>query len=164
MKYFKVFESTCYILRDRENLGKFDSKSDEGIFLGYSTRSKAYRVFNKRTSSMKESINVIINDQSKTQVNKEEGELPDPQEEPKDVPSHDSGNESEETNDDDVSHLKEKRLVKGHSSKDIIGDPKEGVKTRKQIENTISHICFTSKIEPRKVKEALNDPDWILAM
>jgi hypothetical protein len=38
----------CYILRDRENLGKFDPKSDEGIFLGYSTNSRAYRVFNKR--------------------------------------------------------------------------------------------------------------------
>ncbi len=83
LKYFKVFGSTCYILRDRENLGKFDSKSDEGIFLGYSTRSKAYRVFNKRTSSMEESINVIINDQPKTQANKEEEGLVDPQEEPK---------------------------------------------------------------------------------
>jgi transposase InsO family protein len=28
VKYFRVFRSTCYILRDRENLGKFDAKSD----------------------------------------------------------------------------------------------------------------------------------------
>ena len=39
VKYFRVFGSKCYILNDRENLGKFDSKSDEGIFLGYSTTS-----------------------------------------------------------------------------------------------------------------------------
>jgi hypothetical protein len=31
VKYFKTFGSKCYILRDRENLGKFDTKSDEGI-------------------------------------------------------------------------------------------------------------------------------------
>ena len=42
MKYFRIFGSTCFILKDRENVGKFDSRSDEGIFLGYSSTSKAY--------------------------------------------------------------------------------------------------------------------------
>jgi hypothetical protein len=63
VKYFKNFGSKCYILRDRENLGKFDTKSDEGIFLGYSTNSRAYRVFNKRTEIVMESINVIVDDE-----------------------------------------------------------------------------------------------------
>ena len=62
MKYFRVFGSKCYILNDWENLGKFDAKSDEGIFLGYSTTSRAYRVFNKRTKTVMESINVEIDD------------------------------------------------------------------------------------------------------
>jgi hypothetical protein len=48
---------------DRENLGKFDPKNDEGIFLGYSTNSRAYRVFNKRTEIVMESINVVIDDE-----------------------------------------------------------------------------------------------------
>ena len=60
MKYFQVFGSKCYILNDRENFGKFDAKSDEGIFLGYSTSSQAYRVYNKRTKTVMESINVKI--------------------------------------------------------------------------------------------------------
>jgi hypothetical protein len=63
IKYFRIFGSKCYILRDRENLGKFDPKSDEGIFLGYSTNSRAYRVFNKRTETVMESINVVIDDE-----------------------------------------------------------------------------------------------------
>ena len=42
VKYFRIFESTCFILKDRENVGKFDSRSDEGIFLRYSSTSKAY--------------------------------------------------------------------------------------------------------------------------
>ena len=62
VKYFRVFGSKCYILNDRENLGKFDAKSDEIIFLGYSTTSQAYRVFNKRTKIVMESINVKIDD------------------------------------------------------------------------------------------------------
>ena len=57
-----MFGSKCYILNDRENLGKFDAKGDEGIFLGYSTTSRAYRVFNKRTKMIMESINVEIDD------------------------------------------------------------------------------------------------------
>ena len=62
VKYFRVFGSKCYILNDWENLGKFDAKSDEGIFLGYSTTSWEYRVFNKRTKMVMESINVEIDD------------------------------------------------------------------------------------------------------
>ena len=62
MKYFRVFGSKCYILNDRENLRKFDAKSDEGIFLGYSITSQVYRVFNKRTKTVMESINVEIDD------------------------------------------------------------------------------------------------------
>ena len=48
VKYFRVFGSKYYILNDRENLGKFDAKSDEGIFLGYSTTSRAYVGFSTR--------------------------------------------------------------------------------------------------------------------
>ena len=57
-----MFGSKCYILNDRENIGKFDAKSDEGIFLGYPITSRAYRVFNKRTKTVMESINVKIDD------------------------------------------------------------------------------------------------------
>ena len=47
-KYFKVFGSNCYIKRNEDDLGKFDSRIDEGIFLGYSSTKKAYRCYNKR--------------------------------------------------------------------------------------------------------------------
>ncbi|MCI00728.1 copia protein, partial [Trifolium medium] len=49
VKYFHVFGSKCYILANREQRRKMDPKSDEGRFLGYSTNSRAYRVFNSRT-------------------------------------------------------------------------------------------------------------------
>ena len=62
VKYFWVFGSKCFILNDRENLGKFDATSDEGIFLGYSMNGRAYRVYNKRTKTVMELINVVIDD------------------------------------------------------------------------------------------------------
>ena len=63
VKYFRIFDSDCYILRDRENLEKFDAKSDKGYFLGYSSTSRAYRVYNLRTKIVMESSNVVINDE-----------------------------------------------------------------------------------------------------
>ena len=45
-------------------MGKFDSLSDEGIFLGYSSTSKAYQVYNKRTKKVMETINVVIEETS----------------------------------------------------------------------------------------------------
>ncbi|GKA74883.1 retrovirus-related pol polyprotein from transposon TNT 1-94, partial [Tanacetum coccineum] len=43
---------------DSENLDKMKEKGDAGIFVGYSTQSKAYRAFNKRTRIIVETIHV----------------------------------------------------------------------------------------------------------
>ena len=45
MKYFRVFGSRYYVLKDHENLGKFESNSEKRIFLGYSSKNQAYRVY-----------------------------------------------------------------------------------------------------------------------
>nr|GEW61935.1 putative ribonuclease H-like domain-containing protein [Tanacetum cinerariifolium] len=50
--------SLCYIIRDGENLDKMKEKGDACIFVGYSTQSRAYRVFNKRTRVIVETIHV----------------------------------------------------------------------------------------------------------
>ena len=46
----------------KDNLSKFDSKSDETIFLRYSTTSKVFRVFNKRTLIVEESVHVSFDE------------------------------------------------------------------------------------------------------
>nr|GEU71353.1 hypothetical protein [Tanacetum cinerariifolium] len=40
------------------NLGKFDGKSDEGFFVGYSLSSKAFRVYNTRTKKVEENLHI----------------------------------------------------------------------------------------------------------
>lgn len=77
-----------------------DLKSDEGVFLGYSTNIRAYRAYNKYTKTMMESIIVVIGD---TPEDKQEGEDEDyvsPQQidVPTDVPHMGSGIESERNN------------------------------------------------------------------
>ncbi|XP_075104577.1 uncharacterized protein LOC142178612 [Nicotiana tabacum] len=54
----EAINTTCYL----DQLGKFDAKSDEGIFLGYSSQRKAYKIYNKRTQYVEESVHVIFNE------------------------------------------------------------------------------------------------------
>ncbi|XP_019101810.1 PREDICTED: uncharacterized protein LOC109133274 [Camelina sativa] len=62
LSYFHVFGCKCYILNNQDYLGKFDSRSDEGMFLGYAESSTAFRVYNRRTSLIMESVNVVFDD------------------------------------------------------------------------------------------------------
>ncbi|TYK02457.1 gag-proteinase polyprotein [Cucumis melo var. makuwa] len=63
---------------DREYRQKWDAKSEQGIFLGYSQNCRTYRVFNNISRSVMETINVVINDHDSTikQINDEEDETP----------------------------------------------------------------------------------------
>ncbi|KAJ9551588.1 hypothetical protein OSB04_015633 [Centaurea solstitialis] len=56
--HFKVFGCKCFVLNETENRGKFGPKSDELVFVGYSESSIAYRVLNRQTRVITESINV----------------------------------------------------------------------------------------------------------
>nr|GEY99401.1 zf-CCHC domain-containing protein/UBN2 domain-containing protein [Tanacetum cinerariifolium] len=58
LKYFKVFGSKCFILNTTDYLTKFNPKSIECVFLGYSPNSKAYIILNKEIMRIKESLNV----------------------------------------------------------------------------------------------------------
>ena len=75
VKSFKVLGRKCYILKDNRN-GKLDAKSDEGIFLGYSTNRKAYKHLNSNTNKVVESE--ILKFDEYTKVHKDE-----PKKEPK---------------------------------------------------------------------------------
>nr|GEU41354.1 hypothetical protein [Tanacetum cinerariifolium] len=54
----KPFGCHVMILNTLENLGKFEEKGNEGYFIGYSMSSKAFRVFNKRTSRVEENLHL----------------------------------------------------------------------------------------------------------
>lgn len=88
--YFHVFGSKCYIMADREQRRKMDPKSEEGIFLSYSTNSKAYIVYNKCSKVMMEFINMVINDTLEDKKQEDDEFPPQQTDVPVDDPSKDS--------------------------------------------------------------------------
>nr|GFA11863.1 integrase, catalytic region, zinc finger, CCHC-type, peptidase aspartic, catalytic [Tanacetum cinerariifolium] len=54
----------CYPKNDREDIGKLGAKGDIGFFIGYSTGSCAYRIFNRRTKKIMETMNVLFDELS----------------------------------------------------------------------------------------------------
>ncbi|TYK21311.1 F5J5.1 [Cucumis melo var. makuwa] len=102
VKYFHIFGSTCYILADKEYHRKWDAKSKQGLFLGYSQNSRAYRVFNNRTETVMETINVVVKDSecAMKQIDDEEGETPIVTLAPTSTPADISKIDSKTTNSD----------------------------------------------------------------
>lgn len=62
ISYFRPFGCQYFVLNTKDNVGKFDSYYDNEILLGYYETSKAYRVYNFRTSILEEAIYVKFND------------------------------------------------------------------------------------------------------
>jgi len=61
LTYLKVCRYKCFILNNgKEQLGKFDVKANDGIFIGYTTNSHAYIIYNKRLMTVEESIHVVF--------------------------------------------------------------------------------------------------------
>ena len=72
----KVFGSKCYILKESRK-DKFDVKGDEGVFLGYSYRSKAYKYLNLLTHKIIESAHVRIDEFAKNSEEESSKKLED---------------------------------------------------------------------------------------
>ncbi|GJW82383.1 retrovirus-related pol polyprotein from transposon TNT 1-94 [Tanacetum coccineum] len=62
LSFFHVFGARCYPTNDNDDLGKLDAKSDVGIFIGYAAAKKAFRIYNKRTHKIIETIHVTFDE------------------------------------------------------------------------------------------------------
>ncbi|GJT66889.1 retrovirus-related pol polyprotein from transposon TNT 1-94 [Tanacetum coccineum] len=58
LSFFHVFGTLCYPTNDSENLGKLQPKANFGIFIGYPPTKKAFRIYNRRTRRIIETIHV----------------------------------------------------------------------------------------------------------
>ncbi|RDX77486.1 hypothetical protein CR513_42384, partial [Mucuna pruriens] len=127
----------CFILNTKDNLGKFDSKSDKGTFIGYSTMSKAYKVYNPRTLKVEESIHpdkellVLTEPFAKLNIEKLQ------------------------------SASKELLLDDKPKIDEILGNIENRVRTRSTFKDQ-SQIALLLEVEPKNVEEALLDDRWIL--
>ncbi|KAK2456975.1 putative mitochondrial protein [Trifolium repens] len=175
VKHFHIFGSECFILADREPRRKLDPKSEKGFFLGYSTNSRAYRVYNTKTQVVMESVNVVVKDSSdKENEGVDQGTPVSVNAEPDDEASTPASlNEAdertiEEDNDESArpkatSKGPSVRVQKNHPLDLVIGNPEQGITTRR-TNDVVANSCFVSLFEPKNVKEALTDEAWIEAM
>ncbi|KAK2451628.1 putative mitochondrial protein [Trifolium repens] len=173
VKHFHVFGSKCYILADREQRRKLDPKSDEGIFLGYSTNSRAYRVYNSRKKVVMESYNVVVNDVETEKVDTVEYDV---ETSGPVLEEHGLEEQSDDKQEDNIENITgdttnqptqnkgpSVRVQKNHPLELVIGNPEQGITTRRS-NDVIANSCFVSMFEPKNVKEALTDEFWIETM
>ncbi|GJY93573.1 integrase, catalytic region, zinc finger, CCHC-type containing protein [Tanacetum coccineum] len=64
ISFLHVFGALCYPKNDREDIGKLSAKGDIGFFIGYYANSCAYRVYNRRTKKIIETMNVTFDELS----------------------------------------------------------------------------------------------------
>jgi hypothetical protein len=155
-----VFGSKCFILNTKDYLNKFDPKSYEGVFLGYSQNSKAYIVLNKETLRVEESLNETF-DESPPPA-KTSPLVYDDLVESQAIESQEIlGNDKED-------ELLNKELVnvkesKSHPLDSVIGNINERT-LRSKVQNESNYFCFVSTIEPKNINEAIKDESWVIAM
>nr|GFA48191.1 Gag-Pol polyprotein [Tanacetum cinerariifolium] len=64
ISFLYVLWALCYPKNDRKDIRKLGAKGDIGFFIGYSTDSCAYKVFNRRTKKIIETMNVSFDELS----------------------------------------------------------------------------------------------------
>ena len=142
VEHFRVFDYRCFVLNNgKDHLGKFDSKVDEGIFLGYDSNSTSYKTFNKKTLIVEISVHVTFDESnllkaendSASDVDRITTELED-----LDLLKDDETIPKPTTVEQDAPEAaeelpKERRWTKYHSASNIIENPDQGMTTRRRF-------------------------------
>jgi hypothetical protein len=192
----------------------FSPKVVEGFLLGYDSNTKAYRVFNKSSSLVVVSSDIVFDETNGSpreevdlaDVDEDEvltaamrtmaiGDVPPQEQQEQDQPSsstlvHPPTQDEEHVPEDEEhvpqdesldqggphgEHDKEEEaqqappiqvqatIQRNHLVDQILGDISKGVTTRSLLAIFCEHYSFVSSIEPFRVEEALQNPDWVLA-
>ena len=67
VSFFQVFGCKCYIYKKRQHLEKFQRRCDIVFLVGYSSKSKAYRVFNHATGLVEQTYDVEFDESNGSQ-------------------------------------------------------------------------------------------------
>nr|GEV85900.1 Gag-Pol polyprotein [Tanacetum cinerariifolium] len=152
--------------KDGDNLDKMKEKGDECIFMGYSTQSRAYRVFNKRTrvimtfTRSKEldflfslMFDELLNGSSNV-VSKSSA-----------VSAADAPNQRQHHTTPLNNHTTP--VPTYHPLEQVIGNPSQSVRSRRQLESDVEMCMFALTVrrtKPKNIKEAMADSAWIESM
>jgi len=168
ISHLHIFGCKCFVLNDgKDNLGKFDAKSDEGIFFGYSLNNKDFRIYNKRTMIIEESINADFDEINPIRSRKET--LDDITDSFEDMHIDEKGHKGKENENNEDSQIdetktstntnipKEWRTSRYHPVENVIDDISKRVTTRHSFKDACNNMTFVSLIEPKNLNEAVID-------
>ena len=190
ISYFHIFGSECFILNTNDKLSKFDPKSNP-VFLGYSSVPKAYRVYNKRTQVVEETIHITFKEMKKDMdqnIHDIEEDIENlslnndfrnqqslqiaTRENIEDMatnfgPSYPQHISDDILEDSEGSPTKKRcigvRDLRVVPQNQIIGEPSQGIRTKSSF-RVESYIALISKIQSKCIDEDLQDQSWIEAI
>ena len=131
------------------------------VSLGYSLNSKAFRIYNKRTMTIEESIHVAFDETNSVRPRKDiHGDITDTLE---DIHIHEKVHKDKEDRNSrdfqskekqiNVDLSKEWRTSRYHPLHNIIGDISKGVTTRYSLKDACNNMAFVSLVEPKNINE-----------
>nr|GEY27861.1 hypothetical protein [Tanacetum cinerariifolium] len=194
ISYFHIFGCPVFIHNHKDHLGKFDAKAGDGYFLGYSSVSKAFRVYNTRRQQIEETYHVTFNESMEairfTNTSVDEIGIDyssryhpdeflhknDPSRQYQDIKDPPDLINTEGTHkqnvQDDQRITQPTDVPSGNNTKasrpitkPLVPDvPHVASKLTAASASECLFADFLSEIEPKKVSEALKHPGWIDAM
>nr|GFB30850.1 hypothetical protein [Tanacetum cinerariifolium] len=166
LSFFYVFDALCYLINDSENLGKLQPKADIGIFIGYAPTKTAFRIYNRRTRRIVETIHVDFDELTAMASEHHSDELLNPppsvvNQTPEAIapiaevipPETQSSVIPQDVGDDNLD------MEIAH----IGNDPLFGLQLHEQA-LFCYYDTFLTSVEPKTYKEALTQSCWIEAM
>nr|GEX60965.1 retrovirus-related Pol polyprotein from transposon TNT 1-94 [Tanacetum cinerariifolium] len=146
IKFFHVFGCRCYLLNDYDDVGKLKAKVDIGVFAGYSKESDAFKIYNKRTRKIHESVNVNFDEIMKyltTNVETSNVEIPSNEEEVFHESSESFQEESSSSSlNDDVHQSLEEVVLPSSNTQSVSNNMVPNVD-----EASTSHNVFNERLE-----------------
>ncbi|GJT41906.1 retrovirus-related pol polyprotein from transposon TNT 1-94 [Tanacetum coccineum] len=183
ISFLHVIGALCYPKNDCEDIRKLSAKGDIGFFIGYSTNSCAYRVYNRRTKKIIETMNVTFDElltmafeqsSSKTRLQTMYDDYLGGQ--PSAAPRTTTAAQTPQ----DVDELESQQQ---HVQQQVNQDPLPPELVADNVSNAMLDgntfvnpfappstngdmwmYAFVSTMEPSKVKEAMKDHAWINSM
>nr|GEX37840.1 Gag-Pol polyprotein [Tanacetum cinerariifolium] len=149
---------------------KMKEKRDPCILVGYSTQSKGYRVYNKRTRLIVESIHIRFDEikkMSETSVANDTSGLVPQRQKASDYDNSDLKKNTYKTMNLPILSVHRYKKLLNHPLEQVRGNPSKLVQARRQLATDPEMCMFAlivSTAEPKNIKEAIADSAWIEAM
>nr|GEV33437.1 retrovirus-related Pol polyprotein from transposon TNT 1-94 [Tanacetum cinerariifolium] len=158
IQFFYVFGCKCYLLNDYEDVEKLKEKGDVRVFVGYSKESVAFRIYNKQTRKIHESVNIMKS--STSNVKTSNIEIPSNEEEVFHESSESFQEESSSSSlNDDVQQSSQEVGVPSSNTQSISNNMVPNVD-----EASTSHNLFNKHFEDACFDATLRDADWVSAI